>query len=155
VTGNVSKAIASLSQAWSRKNVTIGQTDVDKQVTDSFAKLVAIGVVYRTMLMVILLGSLLVHVVIVFALPLAVVGAFVAVAVTGHARDLSALIGLLMLIDIVDINATVLLTLAVATNAIVLLALVQHKIEAGADGQPGHGGDRRRATQPDATQPDR
>ena len=40
---------------------------------------------------------------------------------TGHALDLSALIGPLMLIDIVDINATV------------LLDLVQYKIEAGAD----------------------
>jgi HAE1 family hydrophobic/amphiphilic exporter-1 len=53
--------------------------------------------------------------------------------VTGHALDLSALIGLLMLIDIVVINATMLLDLAVATNAIVLLDLVQYKIEAGAD----------------------
>ena len=52
---------------------------------------------------------------------------------TGHALDLSALIGLLMLIDIVVINATVLLDLAVATIAIVLLDLVQYKIEAGAD----------------------
>jgi multidrug efflux pump subunit AcrB len=70
--------------------------------------LVTIGLVY--MIMVILFGSLLVPFVI-----------------------LSVLIGLLMLIDIVVINATVLLDLAVATNAIVLLDLVQHKIEAGAD----------------------
>jgi AcrB/AcrD/AcrF family len=85
------------------------------------------------MIMVILFGSLLVPVVILFALPLVAISAFAALAVAGRQRDLSALIGLLMLIDIVDINATVLLTLAVATNAIVLLALVQHKIEAGAD----------------------
>src|ERR671931_2477765 len=69
---------------------------------------VTIGLVY--MIMVILFGSLLVPFVI-----------------------LSVLIGLLMLIDIVVINATVLLDLAVATNAIVLLDLVLYKIEAGAD----------------------
>jgi hydrophobic/amphiphilic exporter-1 (mainly G- bacteria), HAE1 family len=105
----------------------LGQAGVDKQVADSFlnmafAMLVAIGLVY--LIMVVLFRSLLVPVVILCPLPLAVIG---------HALDLSALIGLLMLIDIVVINATVLLDLAVATNAIVLLDLVQYKIEAGAD----------------------
>jgi hypothetical protein len=47
--------------------------------------------------MVILFRSLLVPVVILCALPLAVVGAFVALALTGCALDLSALPGLLML----------------------------------------------------------
>jgi hydrophobic/amphiphilic exporter-1 (mainly G- bacteria), HAE1 family len=70
--------------------------------------LVAIGLVY--LLMVIL-----------FALLLAGIGAFVALAVTSRARDLSAIIGLLMLRGIV------------ITNAIVLLDLVQHNIEAGDD----------------------
>ena len=42
-------------------------------MTDSFAKLMAISLVYR--LMVILFGSLLVPVVILFALPLIVIGA--------------------------------------------------------------------------------
>jgi HAE1 family hydrophobic/amphiphilic exporter-1 len=111
--------------------VTIGQAGVGTQVTDSFAKLVAIDLVY--LIMVILVRSLLVPVVILYMLPLAVIGAFVAVAVTVHERDLSALISLLMLTDIVVIDATVLLNLAVATNAIVLLDLVQHKIEASAD----------------------
>jgi HAE1 family hydrophobic/amphiphilic exporter-1 len=128
VTGNVSKVITSPGMAWSDTNVTIGQTDVGTQVTDGFvnmaeAMLVVIGLVYL----------LLVPLVIFFALPPAVIGAFVSLAATGHVRDLSALIGLLMLIDIVDINATVLLTLAVTTNAIVLLDLVRHKIETGAD----------------------
>ena len=48
------------------------------------------------------------------------IGAFVTVAVTGRAIDLSTLIGLLM-------------RSIVVTNAIVLLALVQHTIEVGAD----------------------
>ena len=136
LTDNVSKASASLGKPWSAKNVMLGQAGVDKQVADSFlnmavAMLVAIGLVY--LLMVVLFRSLLMPVVILCPLPPAVMGAFVAPAVTGHALDLSALIGLLMLIDIVVINATVLLDLAVATNAIVLLDLVQYKIEAGAD----------------------
>ena len=94
------------------------ETSAGKQLTESF---------------VIMAYAMLVPVVIFFALPLVAISAFAALAVAGRQRDLSALIGLLMLIDIVDINATVLLTLAVTTNAIVLLALVQHKIEAGAD----------------------
>jgi hypothetical protein len=49
------------------------------------------------------------------ALPLAVIGAFVALAVIGHALDLSAIIDLPML------------TGSVGTNAIVLLDLVQHR----------------------------
>ena len=104
----------------------LGQASGDKQVADSFlnmalAMLVAIGLVY--LIMVVLFRSLLVPVVILCPLPPAVIGAFVALAVTGHALDLSALIGLLMLRGIV------------VTNAIVLLDLVQYKIEAGADGR--------------------
>jgi Cu/Ag efflux pump CusA len=64
---------------------------------------------------------LLVPLVILCALSLAVTGAFVALAETGHARDLSAIISLLMLSGMV------------VTNAIVLLDLVQHRIEAGDD----------------------
>ena len=46
-----------------------------------------------------------VAVVILFALPLVVIGAFVALAMTGRVLDLSSLIGMLMLIDIVATNA--------------------------------------------------
>jgi hydrophobic/amphiphilic exporter-1 (mainly G- bacteria), HAE1 family len=91
----------------------------DSFVTMASAMLVAIGLVY--LLMVILFRSLLEPVVILFALPLAVINAFVALAVTGRAPDLSALIGLLMPIG------------TAVTNATMLLDLVQHKIEASAD----------------------
>jgi hydrophobic/amphiphilic exporter-1 (mainly G- bacteria), HAE1 family len=64
--------------------------------------LVGIGLVYL----------LLVPLVIFFALPVVVIGGFVALAATGHALDLPARIGLLTLTGIV------------VTNAIVLLALV-------------------------------
>ena len=95
--------------------MTIGQSGIGKQVTDIFgtmasAMLVAIGLVY--LLMLILLRSLLEPVLILFVLLLADISAFVVVAVTDRERDLSALIGLLMLRSIV------------VTNAIVLLAVV-------------------------------
>jgi HAE1 family hydrophobic/amphiphilic exporter-1 len=79
--------------------------------------LVAIGLVY--VLMVILFDSLLVPLVIFVALPLAVIGAFVSLAATGRALDLSALISLLRLRGIVGTTAIVLRDLAVVANAIV------------------------------------
>src|SRR5215831_1098154 len=54
---------------------------------------VAIGLVY--LIMVILFRSLLVPFVILFSLPLAVIGALVGLAVTGRQLDMSALIGFL------------------------------------------------------------
>jgi Cu/Ag efflux pump CusA len=80
------------------------------------AVLVGVMAVRVGVVMVILFRSLLVPVVILCTLPLAIIDAFVALAVTGHALDLSMLIGLLMLRGIV------------VTNAIVL-----HGIEAGDD----------------------
>ena len=71
--------------------------------------LVAIRLVYLPM--VIVFRWLLVPFVILCALPLAVIGAFVVLAVTGHALDLSALIGLLMLTGVVVTKAIVLLDL--------------------------------------------
>jgi multidrug efflux pump subunit AcrB len=71
--------------------------------------------------MVILFRMRLAFLVILCALPLIVIGAFVSLAATGRALDLSALIGLLMLRGIV------------VTNAIVLRDLAQHKTEARAD----------------------
>ncbi len=124
VTGNVTKAIAPLTAKWAARNITVGQAGVGQQLIDGFinmgiAMLVAIGLVY--LIMVVLFRSLLIPFVILFSLPLAVIGALVGLAVTNKTLDLSALIGMLMLIGIV------------VTNAIVLLDLVQHKIEAGED----------------------
>ncbi len=124
VTGNVTKAIAPLTTKWAARNITVGQAGVGQQLVDGFinmgiAMLVAIGLVY--LIMVVLFRSLLIPFVILFSLPLAVIGALVGLTVTQKTLDLSALIGMLMLIGIV------------VTNAIVLLDLVQHKIEAGED----------------------
>jgi HAE1 family hydrophobic/amphiphilic exporter-1 len=67
----------------------------------------AILVVY--IVMVLALGSLITPFIILFSLPLAVIGAIPALLVTGNPLGISALIGFLMLIGIVVTNAIVLL----------------------------------------------
>jgi HAE1 family hydrophobic/amphiphilic exporter-1 len=68
---------------------------------------VAILVVY--IVMVLALGSLITPFIILFSLPLAIIGAIPALLITGNPLGISALIGFLMLIGIVVTNAIVLL----------------------------------------------
>ena len=72
-----------------------------------FSMGVAILVVY--VVMVLALGSLLTPFIILFSLPLALIGAIPALLVTGNPLGISAMIGFLMLIGIVVTNAIVLL----------------------------------------------
>ena len=72
-----------------------------------FAMAFAIVVVY--IVMVLALGSLITPFIILFSLPLAAIGAFPALAISGHALGISAMVGMLMLIGIVVTNAIVLL----------------------------------------------
>ncbi len=72
-----------------------------------FAMAVAILVVY--IVMVLALGSLVTPFIILFSLPLALIGAIPALLVTGNPLGISAMIGFLMLIGIVVTNAIVLL----------------------------------------------
>jgi HAE1 family hydrophobic/amphiphilic exporter-1 len=72
-----------------------------------FSMGVAILVVY--IVMVLALGSLLTPFIILFSLPLALIGAIPALLVTGNPLGISAMIGFLMLIGIVVTNAIVLL----------------------------------------------
>ena len=72
-----------------------------------FAMGVAILVVY--VVMVLALGSLLTPFIILFSLPLALIGAIPALLITGNPLGISAMIGFLMLIGIVVTNAIVLL----------------------------------------------
>ncbi|MEX1296569.1 MAG: efflux RND transporter permease subunit [Candidatus Limnocylindrales bacterium] len=72
-----------------------------------FAMAFAILVVY--VVMVLALGSLITPFIILFSLPLAAIGAFPALAITGHSLGISAMVGMLMLIGIVVTNAIVLL----------------------------------------------
>jgi HAE1 family hydrophobic/amphiphilic exporter-1 len=72
-----------------------------------FSMGVAVLVVY--IVMVLALGSLITPFIILFSLPLAIIGAIPALLITGNPLGISALIGFLMLIGIVVTNAIVLL----------------------------------------------
>ncbi len=79
----------------------------------------AVGVVLVYLVMVVSLGSLRNPFVIVTTLPLALIGVFVALAVTGRSLGLPAMMGALLLIGIV------------VTNAIVLIAFVEQQRASG------------------------
>lgn len=97
----------------------IGQDQTDAFASMGIAILVAIAAVY--IVMVASFGSLTTPFVILFSLPLAIIGVLGALALTGKTLGLPALIGVLMLVGIV------------VTNAIVLLEYV---IELRKDGRP-------------------
>jgi HAE1 family hydrophobic/amphiphilic exporter-1 len=85
---------------------------VGSDIQQGFADmLVAIGIsiVLVYAIMALLFGSWVDPFVILFSLPLAIIGAIVALVVTGSALSISALIGLLMLVGIVVTNAIVML----------------------------------------------
>jgi HAE1 family hydrophobic/amphiphilic exporter-1 len=79
----------------------------------------AVGIVLVYLVMVATLGSLRNPLVVVLSLPLAIVGALVALALTGRTLSLSALMGALLLIGVV------------VTNAIVLIVFVEQLRERG------------------------
>jgi HAE1 family hydrophobic/amphiphilic exporter-1 len=81
------------------------------------ALLAAVVLVY--VLMVLTFGSLLDPFILLFALPLAAIGAFPALLVSGRTLSISAMIGLLMLVGIV------------VTNAIVLIDMVKQRERQG------------------------
>lgn len=82
--------------------------DIEQGFTDMFiAIIISIVLVYA--IMALLFGSWLDPLVILFSLPLASIGAIVALFVTGTSLSISALIGVLMLVGIVVTNAIVML----------------------------------------------
>jgi HAE1 family hydrophobic/amphiphilic exporter-1 len=94
------------------EGVTTTMAGATAQMNEAFGGLffsmgVAILVVY--IVMVLALGSLLTPFIILFSLPLALIGAIPALLVTGNPLGISAMIGFLMLIGIVVTNAIVLL----------------------------------------------
>jgi len=104
------------------EGVEVAQIGSNQEIGESFQDLfvtqaVAVGLVY--LVLVATFGSLLTPFVILLTLPLAAIGAFPALAVTGRELGLPAMIGLLMLIGIV------------ITNAIVLLEFVEQRRAAG------------------------
>ena len=95
-------------------SVSVKLTGITQQQNEGFSGLISamgfsILVVY--VVMVLVFGSLLDPFIILFSLPLATIGAFLALLVTDRALGISALIGLLMLIGIVVTNAIVLMDL--------------------------------------------
>ncbi len=96
------------------QGVTVELAGVTQQQNEAFGNLfvsmgVAILLVY--LMMVLTFNSLITPFVILFSLPLATIGAFPALLLTGRPIGVSALIGFLMLIGIVVTNAIVLLDL--------------------------------------------
>ncbi len=94
--------------------VTVKLAGVTQQQNEAFGNLflsmgVAILLVY--VMMVLTFNSLITPFIILFSLPLATIGAFPALLITGKPIGVSALIGFLMLIGIVVTNAIVLLDL--------------------------------------------
>ena len=102
--------------------VEVTSGGVFAQIAEGFQDIflaMAVGIVLVYLVMVAALGSLRNPFVIVTSLPLALIGALVALAVTGRSLGLPAMMGILLLIGIV------------VTNAIVLIAFVEQLKERG------------------------
>ena len=102
--------------------ITIAYGGITSQLNTGFSGLLlalgaAIALVY--VLMVLTFGSLLDPFILLFSLPLAAIGAFPALLITGRTISISSLIGLLMLVGIV------------VTNAIVFLDMVKQRERQG------------------------
>ena len=118
-TGGVSAAVnAELERLESSGELPTGVTvaigGVTEQQAEAFSGLftaMAVAVVLVYLVLVLAFGSLITPFIILFSLPLATIGAFPALLITGRPIGISALIGFLMLIGIVVTNAIVLLDL--------------------------------------------
>ena len=102
--------------------VQVRSGGIFQQITEGFQDVftaMALGIVLVYLVMVASLGSLRNPFVIVMSLPLAVVGALLALVITGRTLSLSSLMGFLLLIGVV------------VTNAIVLITFVQQLREQG------------------------
>ena len=114
-TGAVTSKVNNIVKTYNApEGITIVSAGVGQQQGDAFksmgiALVVAVLLVYIAM--VASFGSLATPFVILFSLPLAIVGVLAALALTGKTLGLPALIGVLMLIGIVVTNAIVLLEL--------------------------------------------
>ena len=102
--------------------VTVTNAGVFAQITEGFEDIfiaMAVGVVLVYLVMVASLGSLRNPFVIVTSLPLALIGALAALAITGRSLGLPGMMGILLLIGIV------------VTNAVVLVSFVEQLRERG------------------------
>ncbi|MDM5157543.1 efflux RND transporter permease subunit [Bacillus sp. DX1.1] len=125
-TDDVSKASASVQKEVDRMDlptgVDVSMGGVTEDIQESFtqlglAMLAAIAIVY--FVLVVTFGGALAPFAILFSLPFTIIGALVALLISGETLSVSAMIGALMLIGIV------------VTNAIVLIDRVLHKEREG------------------------
>ncbi|MCC2456727.1 efflux RND transporter permease subunit [Bacillus cereus] len=123
---DVSKASAAVQKEVDKMNlpsgVDVSMGGVTKDIQESFkqlglAMLAAIAIVY--FVLVVTFGGALAPFAILFSLPFTIIGALVALLISGETLSVSAMIGALMLIGIV------------VTNAIVLIDRVIHKENEG------------------------
>ncbi len=122
-TGNVSSDLQSKIDALNLPaSVNVSYGGITSQLNTGFsglllALLAAVILVY--VLMALTFGSLFDPFILLFSLPLAAIGAFPALLITGRTLSISSMIGLLMLVGIV------------VTNAIVLLDMVKQREKQG------------------------
>jgi multidrug efflux pump subunit AcrB len=90
-----------------------GDAEIMGEVFAGFAAAMGAGVMMVYAVLVLLFGSFLQPVTILFSLPLSIGGAIVALAVTGQAISLPVVIGILMLMGIVTKNAIMLVDFAI------------------------------------------
>ncbi len=85
-----------------------GDVEVMKEVFESFAKAMGLGIMLVYAVLVLLFGSFLQPITILFSLPLSIGGAIFALFITGQAVSMPVVIGILMLMGIVTKNAIML-----------------------------------------------
>jgi multidrug efflux pump subunit AcrB len=90
-----------------------GDAEIMGEVFASFAAAMGAGIMMVYAVLVLLFGSFLQPVTILFSLPLSIGGAIVALAATGNAISLPVVIGILMLMGIVTKNAIMLVDFAI------------------------------------------
>jgi hydrophobe/amphiphile efflux-1 (HAE1) family protein len=90
-----------------------GDAEVMKEVFESFAKAMGAGIMMVYAVLVLLFGSFLQPVTILFSLPLSIGGAIFALYLTNQAVSLPVVIGILMLMGIVTKNAIMIIDFAV------------------------------------------
>lgn len=110
--GIAADALSAVNRIDVPDGVLVEQGGIASDIEESFSNLffaIIASIVIVYLLMVLLFHSWLDPFVILFSLPLAVIGAIVALVITGSALSVSSLIGLLMLVGIVVTNAIVML----------------------------------------------
>jgi multidrug efflux pump subunit AcrB len=90
-----------------------GDAEIMGEVFESFAKAMGAGIMMVYAVLVLLFGSFLQPITILFSLPLSIGGAIVALAITSQPISLPVVIGILMLMGIVTKNAIMLVDFAV------------------------------------------